>query len=80
MRSSTTATTYDRRLFTIRGNGQMIMYNEMWHITNEGINRFYFANNGTSFLCSGGAAGDNGLVVYSSGATGYLKYLIIKNN
>ncbi len=26
----------------------MIMYNDMWHITNEGINRFYFANNRTT--------------------------------
>jgi hypothetical protein len=67
MRSSTTSTTFDRKLFTIRGNGQMIMYNDMWHITNEGIYRFYFANNGTTFLCGGGAAADNGFIVNSSG-------------
>jgi hypothetical protein len=56
---------FDRKLFTIRGNGQMIMYNDMLHTFYDNINRFYFANNGTTFLCSGGAAGDYGLVVYS---------------
>jgi hypothetical protein len=56
------------------------MYNDIWHTGLDNINRFYFANNSTTFLCSGGAANDNGLVVYSSGATGYANNLIIKNN
>ncbi len=30
----------------------------------------YCATGSTTFLCSGGAAGDNGLVVYSSAASG----------
>ncbi len=55
-------------------------YNDMWHITNDNINRFDFANNGTTFLCSGGAAADNGFNVYSSGATSYLNNLVIRNN
>jgi hypothetical protein len=78
MRSSTTSTTFDRKLFTVRPSGQMIMYNDIWHIINDNINRFYSANNGATFLC--GAAGDNGFVVYSSGATGYANNLVMKNN
>jgi hypothetical protein len=71
---------FDKKLFTIRGNGVMILTNDVWHITNDNINRFYFAPNGTTYLCSGGAATDNGLVVYSSAATGYNSNLVIKNN
>ena len=68
---------FDRKLFTIRGNGQMIMYNDMWHTTNDNINRFYFANNGTPFVCSSGAAAGNGFIANSSGATGYFNNLVI---
>ena len=59
-------------------NGILTFKNDVWNITNDNINRFYFANNSTTFLCSGGAANDNGLVVFSSGATGYANNLIIK--
>jgi hypothetical protein len=58
----------------------MMMYNDIWHTGLDNINRFYFANNSTTFLCSGGNANDNGLVVYSSAATGFANNLIIKNN
>jgi hypothetical protein len=80
MRSAASSTTFNRRLFTVRPNGQMMMYNDIWHTGLDNINRFYFANNSTTFLCSGGAANDNGLVVYSSAATGFANNLIIKNN
>jgi hypothetical protein len=36
----------------------------------DNIYKLYFASNSTTFICSGGAAGDNGLVVYSSQASG----------
>jgi len=79
-RTGTTAV-FDRKLFTIRGNGQMIMYNDQWHITNDNIYRFYFSPNSTTFICSGGAATDNGFIVYSSGASGgYNVNLGILNN
>ncbi len=59
VRTETTAA-FDKKLFTIRENGVMILCNDVWHITNDNINRFYIAANGTTFLCSGGAAADNG--------------------
>ena len=74
------SSTFDRRLFTIRPNGQMMMYNDIWHTGLDNINRFYFAANATTFISSGGGATDNGLVVYSSPATGSQNNLIIKNN
>jgi hypothetical protein len=60
IRTSTTSTTFDKRVFTIRPNGVMILTNDVWHITNDNINRFYFAPNGTTY--SGGAAADNVLL------------------
>ena len=80
MRTSGTSTTFDRKLFTIRPNGVMLMYNDVWHITYEGINRFYFAANSTTYISSGGAAGDNGFIVFSSPATGNQANLAILNN
>ncbi len=72
VRTSSTSTTFDKRLFTVRQNGAMILCNDVWHITNDNINRFYFAANGTTFICGGGsAATDNVFTVYSPGATGY---------
>jgi hypothetical protein len=32
-----------------------------------------FANNNTTYICSGGTASDNNLVVYSSGASGAIE-------
>jgi hypothetical protein len=75
--SSSSTTTFDKRLFTVRQNGVIILCNDVWHITNDNINRVYFAPNNTTYICSGGAAGDNGIVVYSSGATGYATNLSI---
>jgi hypothetical protein len=72
VRTSTTSTTFDKILFTVRQNGVMILCNDVWHITNDNINRFNIAANGITFICGGGAAAiDNVLIVYSSGATGY---------
>ncbi len=71
IRISTTSTTFDKIVFTIRPNGVMILTKNVWHITNDNINRFYFARNGTTYMCSGGAAADNGFIIYSSGTTGY---------
>jgi hypothetical protein len=59
----------------------MIMYNDIWHIKNEGINRFYFAANGPTYTSGGSATStDNCFIVYSSGATGYATNLSILNN
>jgi hypothetical protein len=77
IRSSTSSITFDKRVFTVRPNGVMILCNDVWHITNDNINIFYFASNGTTFVCSGDAA-DNGFLVYSSGATGYANHLVVK--
>ena len=87
MRSSTTQTTFDRRLFTVMPdgkttiNGVLSLKNDVWHLTNDNIYRFYFSPNSTTFICSGGAATDNGFIVYSSGASGgYNVNLGILNN
>ncbi len=56
----------------------MILCNAVWHITNDNINRFYFAVNGTTFICGGAAANDNGFIVHSSGATSYGNTLVIR--
>ncbi len=37
LRSSSTSTTFDKRLFTVRQNGVMILCNDVWHITNDNI-------------------------------------------
>jgi hypothetical protein len=44
--------------------------NDVWNNTNDNMNRVYFAAKGTAYICSGGAATDNGFVVYSSVVTG----------
>jgi hypothetical protein len=80
MRTATSSTTFDRKLFTIRPNGVMMMYNNVWHTTFDNINRFYFTSNSTTFISSGGAAADNNLVVMSSSTTGNVHNLVIKNN
>ncbi len=49
MKSSMSSTTFDKREFTVRPNGVMIFCNDVWHITYDNINRFYFAANGTTF-------------------------------
>jgi hypothetical protein len=54
----------------------MILCNDVWHITNDDINRLYFAANGTTFICGGGA----GFIIYISGATGNAHNLVIKNH
>jgi hypothetical protein len=62
-------------------NGNLILKNDTWHTSIDGIYRFYFAPNNTTYICSGGAAGDNGLVVYSSAASGgYNTNLAITNS
>jgi hypothetical protein len=54
IRTSSTSTTFDERVFTIRPNGVMILCNDVWHIANDNVNRFYFAANGTTSICGGG--------------------------
>ncbi len=45
IRTSSTSTTFDKRVFTVRPNGVVILCNDVWHITNDNINRFYLAAN-----------------------------------
>ena len=81
MRTSTSVSTFDRRLFTIRPNGVMIMYNDQWHITNDNVNRFYFAANGTTYISGGSSvATDKCLIVYASSTFGYANVFCIQNN
>ena len=62
-------------------NGILSVKNDVWHQSNDNIYRLYFAATGTTYICSGGAAADNGLVVFSSLASGgYTTNLAIKNN
>jgi hypothetical protein len=58
----------------------MILCHDVWHITNDNFNRYYFDTNRTTYICRGDTANENGFVVYSSGATGYAYNLVIKNN
>jgi hypothetical protein len=46
-------------------NGALTFKTDIWNTSTDSINRFYFANNSTTYIVSGGAAGDNGFVVYS---------------
>ena len=60
-------------------NGLLTLKNDTWHNSADSIIRMYYANNSTTFICSGGTATDNGFVVYSSLASGgYNINLVIK--
>ena len=62
-------------------NGVLSLKNDVWHQTNDSIYRFYFSPNSTTFICSGGIATDNNLIVYSSALSGgYNVNLGILNN
>ncbi len=61
-------------------NGSLSFKTDIWNTSTDGIYRFYFAPNNTTYICSGGAAGDNGLVVYGSAAAGYSNNLVITNS
>jgi hypothetical protein len=62
-------------------NGILTLKNETWHNSADNVYRMFYANNGTTYLCSGGGANADGLIVYSSLATGgYFTNLAIKNN
>jgi hypothetical protein len=61
VRTSSTSTTFDKRLFTIRQNGQMIMYNDVWHLSYDGAYRFYFAGGGGTTFLAGGNTNSSGI-------------------
>jgi hypothetical protein len=75
------SSTFDKRLFTVRPSGVMMMCNDQWHITFDNVNRFYFAPNGTTFISGGGSSATNSLfVIYSSATTGNATIFSILNN
>ena len=53
---------------------------DVWNTSTDGINRFYFANNGITYITSGGAAANNGFIVYGSAATAYATNFAITNS
>ncbi len=62
-------------------DGVMILKNDVWHITNDNVNRFYFAANCANYISGGGASTtDNCFVVYGSAAVSYATDLAILNN
>ena len=69
-RTSTSATTFDKNLFTVMPNGnvsctgaltvggQLTLKTNYWHQSDDGIFRFFYNNNGTTFFHSGNTNGE----------------------